>query len=153
MTKEENIAILNEHLDHWKRLSSEKICDQSEGEKTIDALQNAIKALEQQPCDDAISRQAVIDGLISIAKTKAKSDAQKSLMGRVMFFVEKLPSVTPQPKMGRWITWKEADNIIPSETRFECSVCHDAAYTLCNGLDLLSPYCPNCGAKMQDVEE
>ena len=171
MTKEENIATLNEHLEHWKRLLSEKICNQSEGEKTIDALQNAIKALEQEPCevsqglvkdsqgfsqepcDDAISRQAVMDGLISIAKTKAKSDAQKSLMGRVMFFVEKLPSVTPQPKMGRWITWKEADNIIPSETRFECSVCHDAAYTLCNGLDLLSPYCPNCGAKMQDVEE
>ena len=59
MTREENIATLNEHLDHWKRLLSEKICDQSEGEKTIDALQNAIKALEQQLCDDAISREAV----------------------------------------------------------------------------------------------
>lgn len=53
-----------------------------------------------------------------------------------------------KPKTGRWITWKEAGNEIPSETRFECSVCHDAAQTLCNGLDLLSPYCPNCGAKM-----
>ena len=60
MTKEENIATLNEHLDHWKRLLSEKICDQDEGEKTIDALQNAIKALEQEPCGDAISRQAVL---------------------------------------------------------------------------------------------
>lgn len=49
MTKEENIATLNEHLEHWKRLLSEKICDQSEGEKTIDALRNAIKALEQEP--------------------------------------------------------------------------------------------------------
>ncbi len=52
MTKEENIATLNEHLDHWKRLLSEKICDQDEGEKTIDALHNAIKVLEQEPCDD-----------------------------------------------------------------------------------------------------
>lgn len=52
---------------------------------------------EQQPCEDAISRQAVLDGLASIAKAKAKSDAQKSLMGRVMFFVEQLPSVNPQP--------------------------------------------------------
>lgn len=52
MTKEKNIATLNEHLEHWKRLLSEKICDQSEGEKTIDALQNAIKALEQEHCDD-----------------------------------------------------------------------------------------------------
>lgn len=55
-------------------------------------------------------------------------------------------------KTGRWITWKEAGNEIPSETRFECSVCHDAAQTLCNGLDLLSPYCPNCGCRME-VEE
>ena len=52
-------------------------------------------------------------------------------------------------KIGHWITWKEAGNEIPSETRFECSVCHDSAQTLCNGLDLLSPYCPNCGAKMK----
>ena len=50
--------------------------------------------------NNLVSRQAVLDGLASIAKAKAKSDAQKSLMGRVMFFVEKLPPVTPQPKMG-----------------------------------------------------
>jgi hypothetical protein len=31
--EKEAIATLNEHLDHWKRLLSEKICDQSEGEK------------------------------------------------------------------------------------------------------------------------
>ena len=59
----------------------------------------AIKALEHEPCGDAISRQAVLDGLASIAKIKAKSDAQKSLMGRVMFFIEQLPTVTTQPKM------------------------------------------------------
>ena len=50
-----------------------------------------------QPCEDCISRKAVLDGLASIAKAKAKSDSQKSLMGRVMFFTEHLPSVTPQP--------------------------------------------------------
>lgn len=47
---------------------------------------------------------------------------------------------------GRWIGWEEAGNFI------ECSVCHDIAKRLCNGYDLLSPYCPNCGAKM-DKEE
>ena len=60
------------------------------------AVCNNIKDLEQEPCEDAISRQAVIDGLVSIAKAKAKSDAQKSLMGRIMFFTERLPSVNPQ---------------------------------------------------------
>lgn len=64
-----------------------------------------------------------------------------------------LPSVTPERPKAKWITWKEAGNYIPSETRFECSVCHDAAQTLCNGLDLLSPYCPNCGAEMEVENE
>lgn len=58
-------------------------------------------ALEQEPCEDAIYRQAVLDGLAIIAKVKAKSDAQKSLMGRVMFFVEQLPPVTHTQ---RWIS-------------------------------------------------
>lgn len=68
--------------------------------------------------------------------------------------IRALPPVTPQePKTGRWITWKEAGNEIPSERRFECSVCHDAAQTLCNGLDLLSAYCPNCGCRMIEPQE
>lgn len=49
---------------------------------------------------------------------------------------------------GRWISWEEADNFIPSARRHECSVCHDAAQVLVNGLELLSDYCPNGGARM-----
>lgn len=64
-----------------------------------------------------------------------------------------IEALKQEPKTGRWITWKEAENEIASETRFECSVCHDSAQTLCNGLDLLSPYCPNCGAKMVEPQE
>lgn len=63
--------------------------------------------------------------------------------------INKLTEALNQQKEGHWITWKEAGNEIASETRFECSVCHDSAQTLCNGLDLLSPYCPNCGARME----
>ena len=55
--------------------------------------------------DDLISRQAMLEGLASIAKAKAKSDAQKSLMGRVMFFTEQLPSVSTE-KTG-WIPVSE----------------------------------------------
>lgn len=49
---------------------------------------------------------------------------------------------------GSWISWEEADNFIPSARRHECSVCHDAAQVLVNGFELLSDYCPNCGARM-----
>ena len=51
---------------------------------------------EQEPCEDCISRQAELDGLASIAKARARSDAQKALMGSVMFFTKNLPPVNPQ---------------------------------------------------------
>jgi hypothetical protein len=47
---------------------------------------------------DAVSRADVLNHLANIAKVKAKSDAQKSLMGRCMFMVENMPSVTPISK-------------------------------------------------------
>lgn len=63
------------------------------------------------------------------------------------------PTADVEPvRHGRWISWEEADNCIPSPNRHECSVCHDAAQILVNGLELLSDYCPNCGAKM-DLED
>ena len=112
-----------------------------------EALYEAIKALEQEPCEDAISRE---DALMAL--TGEWTDSTE-LIYRFIRQIRTLPSVDPQPKTGHWINWKEAGNYIPSETRFECSVCHDAAQTLCNGFDLLSSYCPNCGAKMQEVKD
>ena len=99
MTKEENIRTLNEHLDHWKRLLSEKICDQSEGEKTIDALQNAIKALEQEPCGDAISRQAVLD-----INERYHGQMPSHVNHEIWKEINALPTVTP---MRKWIPCSE----------------------------------------------
>jgi len=89
MTNEEAINILNDYDINFERNAPEEVAE---------AHEMAIKALETQPSEDCISRKAILDGLASIAKAKAKSDSQKSLMGRVMFFTEHLPSVTPQPK-------------------------------------------------------
>ena len=94
MSREENIETLKEHLEHWKHLLSEKICDQSEGEKTIDALQNAIKALEREQCEDFIRRQAVLELV---------ADYDLS-MGQVVKGIHALPSVSPIPK---WIPVSE----------------------------------------------
>ena len=59
-----------------------------------------------------------------------------------------IPEDVAPVRHGRWISWEDAGNFIPSPDRHECSVCHDAAQVLVNGIELLSPYCPNCGAKM-----
>ena len=87
----------------------------------------------------------------------AECDCVKEIINRRVFnsrediqdFLDNIPTVDVAPiKHGDWITWAEAGNWIPSENRHECSYCHDVAQVLINGVELLSEYCPNCGAKM-----
>lgn len=68
---------------------------------------------------------------------------------KVLREVSDAPAADVAPVVhARWISWEEAGNFVPSPDRHECSVCHDAAQVLVNGFELLSDYCPNCGAKM-----
>lgn len=67
----------------------------------------------------------------------------------VLRIIDEQPTVEAEPvRRGSWISWEEADNFIPSPDRHECSACHDAAYVLVNRIELLSDYCPDCGARM-----
>lgn len=148
MTKEEAIEILKENFCSMCAYGSQSMmsCD-------IRGCDNrdAIKALEQEPCEDAISRQAVFNGLASIAKAKAKSDAQKALMGRVMFFTEQLPPVTPESKTGQWI---QTNEIFINQDgqfiyKFICSECKSLSYFRKSSKKAIGAnVCPNCGAKM-----
>lgn len=99
-------------------------------------IENLKKLLEQEPCDDAISRQAAID---EIRTCRFVVDAIEKIRG--------LPSVTPQQKMGWWI---EERNDYGEIINWHCSNCYDDSgfITTCKW-----DYCPNCGAKMQEVEE
>ena len=89
---------------------------------------------------------------VSILRAKANMAV---LMDAAPYFekaaqiLEKLPAADVAPVVhGRWISWEELGNFVPSPDRHECSVCHDAAQVLVNGFELLSDYCPSCGAKM-----
>ena len=92
MTREEAIAELK-----TRYFSMSQCLQVEELHKANESIDLAIEALQTEPCEDAISRQAMLAGLANIAKAKAKSDAQKAMMGRTMFFIEQLPSVQPEP--------------------------------------------------------
>lgn len=47
--------------------------------------------------------------IANIANKLAKSDAQKALMGRVMYYVEHMPTLTPQNE------WVSVENAMPPE--------------------------------------
>ena len=110
-----------------------------------EALDMAIEALEQEPCEDAVSRQAVNDLYDRYHPTLATC---------VYEFGEELkalPSVNPTREHGEWIQkeyWSEGCGM--GETYgyyYECSKCGNlkkGGYDRC-GVN----YCPNCGADMR----
>ena len=98
------------------------------------ALKMAIKSLEQEPCEDAISRQTVLDMMQLKMSDKELYKA-----------VYDLPSVTPKPKTGHWIYDKKSD-------LSKCSIC--GAYCPHDELGRIETYyCPNCGAKMESEDK
>ena len=112
----------------------------------VEAYNMAIQALEQEPCEDTISRQAVLDEL-------NKWDWQELYLpihfkGNI---IDVIPSVKPQePKIGKWI----AQDIHNCHTDFKCSECgYIHSFVHLYGEPTADyTYCPNCGAKMESEE-
>lgn len=105
----------------------------------LDAQEKMLKQLPPvtpQPCEDAISRQAVLD-YIDKMPSELTADGRIMIRRRTLeeYISDTLPPVNPQPKTGRWIT---SDYI-----RFRCSKCGCLKY------DTDSNFCPNCGADMR----
>jgi len=98
-------------------------------------------------CEDAISRQAVEEMIKAEMPERGtwmiEGDTEKDTVCEVCAdLIQKLsalPSVTSQPKIGRWI----ARNSFLLQ--YKCSECgwESEKYN----------YCPNCGAEMRDVEK
>ena len=132
------------------------------------AFDTAIKALEQQPCEDCISRQATINALwealheyenkiekqfIDSEELNVADWIQHRVFVQNMSDIDRqtvlsVPSVTPQPKRGKWIPHIVNDKY-ESIDRDVCSECHTCFYGERTG-DW--KYCPNCGAKMESEE-
>lgn len=96
----------------------------------------AIKALEQAPCEDCISREAV---LIELNKYLCGVPFDEKGIDEV---IKELPPVTPQPKTGYWIDDK-------------CSVCGKGTEDLISSSEWYKneepKFCPFCGIKLQEV--
>jgi hypothetical protein len=140
MTNNEAINILLIHSAHWTRLTEEKICGMKEGKEAVQALDMAINALEQEPCEDCISREDVYDVI---------DDAVLWGYPEKEFYkaIRNLPPVQPKQMTGRWIDEGDAGN---GNRYCHCSECgkgDEQAKTQ------VVPYCWWCGAKMQEVEE
>lgn len=127
MTKEDAIDIIKSECYVFNPLNF----DRSTMVNT--ALDMAVKALKQEPSDDCISREAAIKAFGDVHPMDYNTQAY-------ITNIQNLPSVTPKPKIGRWI---------PRSHVFGVAYCSECDFEL--KIDDTN-YCPNCGAKMESEE-
>ena len=134
MTREEAINIMSQMIKDEEGFLSDN---------TVEAHKMAIKALEQEPSGDLISRQVVID----ITWEEPSYTDALNVLTEVRDKVKALPSVKPQePKTGHWRHY---------EGMLICSECGDEFYDdimeYCG--DDVPKCCPNCGFRMVEPQE
>lgn len=114
----------------------------------VEALEMAIEALEQETCEDVISRQAAQIELTKCEVIDAY-DENDNLVGcynadTVDSIVRNLPPVTPQQKYGKWVRI--------DKDKCKCDQCEVISFVAMypNGD---ANYCPNCGCRMIEPQE
>ena len=112
-----------------------------ESKTMVDFCNTIIQALEKEPYEDAISRQAVLD-----AFWKLNIELRPNTINAILNMVNNLPSVNTK-KTGRWIRYKEFEN---GYYHIKCSECEQ--YWSIDGHAKTFKYCFNCGAKMAESE-
>lgn len=160
MTREEAIKWLKDMLKNFDlpmeqyQTALDMAIKALEQEPTDDATLKDIFCMgceykEQEPCEDAISRQAVLDGIEELKRSPWCTDKRNGyeyLIAEALDVIKDLcikqePPVNPQvPKTGHWIGDNQAFWIYA-----KCSECGSVHNTATN-------YCPDCGCLMDRTE-
>lgn len=155
MTREEAIKVIEIIEKRFITLDKEE----------LQALDMAIKALESQPrflvhsdgkieqiiepCDDCVSRQAVLDALDNHKYSNEFCEEHhidwSINLGMAHIVINELPPVLPKREQGEWI----GDKSYPICPKCNCNIIEE--YISCSDYaEMYKPmkYCPNCGAEM-----
>ena len=145
MTREERIRLIK-HLKYSHSIGA----DYTLVDKDVDKI---IEALEQEHCEDCISRDELLKAIDTWDKFGCDADTklvpyQDHYIPYIHYddvvkYIKGMPSVTPQPKTGHWI--------LTDDDFVYCSECEDSYYQ--RPIDASWYYCPNCGAKMTESED
>ena len=112
----------------------------------IEEVKLVFAELEQKPCEDAISRKAVLD-----INESHHGQMPNHTNHQIWQEIKDLPPVTPQPKMGNWIM---SDDGLYRPICNNCGAHPWKGYipTVEEATEVFK-YCPNCGAKMEVEDE
>jgi hypothetical protein len=148
MTREERNIKLKHLIACMKCEVSGRVCDancptQYEAGNMGEIIEN-LKAiseiLEQQPCEDCISRQVVLSYIVNDLKFGDEENGydleRKIAQEEIYNFIKKMPPVTPKEKTGKWIY---------KQSIFGAVYCSECDFELKTNN---TKFCPNCGARM-----
>lgn len=145
MTREERNIKLKHLITCMKCEVSGKVCDENcptqyaagnMGE-IIENLEAISEIMEQTPCEDAISRQYLLDNCVVDKVTMPYVPVRK---------IENAPPVIPQEKTGKWEVYEVVDfGEWKGTEKYKCSKCGEKVGVF------KSNFCPNCGRKMVSI--
>ncbi len=117
-------------------------------------------SLEVEKSEDCVKRSSVIEVLNKMDRYVADEltlcDTERKFPKNEVFIVddvyeeivEQLLSVAPQPKVGEWL--RSGEKFVEWGV---CSLCKENSYEPFAYAKMHFKYCPQCGCKIQEVEE
>jgi len=113
-------------------------------------IRTAVEEMKQEPCEDAVSRKAVINQIFYSTDNSGDVVLGSALRKRIA----RLPSVAPQePKTGHWIEG-QTDN--PNIHNILCSCCFEGYPSKGHANSQYTKekfqWCPKCGARMVESQ-
>lgn len=132
----------------WVQAPTERIEPGTDGYAYKMTISNG-KEFEKQNCDDAVSRQAVLDNATTIQTDDYSGNETMEVVGTDD--IKALPSVIPTHKKGKWILNDNQGVQAVGYKTYHCSKCGREINSKYHGkISLLKefPYC-HCGAEME----
>lgn len=139
-----------------RRLCNECYLNYEQGNmgQQAEYLRMCIEALEQETCEDAISRQAVMNAFCDGCELFKTGEQTCHSKCEEYHFLATLPSVRPKEKVGRNCNeqWADCDQFVCSECGIELQDWQRYEHDEDDGeimyYEYVFNYCPNCGARM-----
>lgn len=120
--------------------------------KDYNEIEEIMLALEQQPCEDCISRKDAINLVHDLAQPCDNSYDWDISADDMIDGIKELPSVTPQPKIGKWIMKHRTHNKIKHYTgQDEMGETH--TISVLERYEVDEPYCSECGKLAGDTSQ